>query len=76
MIASNALQMPFFFATLEEYYLDKMILPAINGPSEGILIGVAIGTRRHSLQPKIMKARITVQAFSRAYTGPASGANQ
>jgi ethanolaminephosphotransferase len=33
---------PFFFATWEEYYLGKLILPVINGPSEGVLLGVFI----------------------------------
>lgn len=34
---------PFYIATWEEYFLDEMILPVINGPTEGILAFVAIG---------------------------------
>ncbi|CAM9819577.1 unnamed protein product [Chrysoparadoxa australica] len=33
---------PFFFATWEEYFTNKLILPVINGPSEGVLIGVVL----------------------------------
>ena len=33
---------PFYFQTWEEYYLGEMILPPINGPSEGLLIAVAM----------------------------------
>lgn len=27
---------PFFFTTWEHYYTDELILPIINGPSEGV----------------------------------------
>eukprot|EP01038_Epipyxis_sp_PR26KG_P007512 gene7512-10234_t len=30
---------PFYFQTWEEYYVGGMILPIINGPSEGLLLG-------------------------------------
>ena len=33
---------PFYVATWEEYYVGQLVLPIINGPSEGVLIGVAI----------------------------------
>ena len=33
---------PFYFQTWEEYYLGAMHLPPINGPSEGLLIAVAM----------------------------------
>lgn len=29
---------PFFFTTLEEYYTNALILPVVNGPSEGCLV--------------------------------------
>lgn len=34
---------PFYVATWEEYYVGKLVLPIINGPAEGVLLGVAIG---------------------------------
>lgn len=33
---------PFYFQTWEEYYVGSMILPIINGPSEGLLIAVGM----------------------------------
>lgn len=33
---------PFYFQTWEEYYAGSMVLPLINGPTEGLLIAVGI----------------------------------
>ncbi len=33
---------PFYFQTWEEYYLGAMILPPFNGPTEGLLMCVAV----------------------------------
>lgn len=33
---------PFYVATWEEYYVGKLVLPIINGPAEGVLMGVMI----------------------------------
>lgn len=30
--------LPFYFQTWEEYYVGKMVLPIVNGPSEGLFI--------------------------------------
>lgn len=35
---------PFYVATWEEYYTHELILPIINGPSEGVALGVGLGT--------------------------------
>lgn len=34
---------PFFFQTWEEYYSGSMILPAFNGPTEGLLMSMGVG---------------------------------
>ena len=34
---------PFYIATWEEYYVNALVLPIFNGPSEGVLIGCGIG---------------------------------
>lgn len=33
---------PFYVATWEEYYVGALVLPIINGPAEGVLMGVGI----------------------------------
>jgi len=33
---------PFYVATWEEYYVGDLVLPIINGPSEGVLLGVML----------------------------------
>ncbi|KAJ8602555.1 hypothetical protein CTAYLR_008347 [Chrysophaeum taylorii] len=35
-----ALATPFFFATWEEYYAGSLVLGVVNGPSDGILVGM------------------------------------
>lgn len=32
--------LPFYVATWEEYYVGALILPVVNGPAEGVLLGV------------------------------------
>ena len=44
---------PFYFATWEEYYLDEMILPVINGPTEGILTAMLMGKSEYSSHQNI-----------------------
>jgi hypothetical protein len=43
LIAMATPFVPFYVATWEEYYVGQLVLPPINGPSEGVLIGVGIG---------------------------------
>lgn len=39
---------PFFVATWEEYYIGDLVLPIINGPSEGVLVGVTLCKSRQT----------------------------
>ncbi|GMH83629.1 hypothetical protein TL16_g09662 [Triparma laevis f. inornata] len=33
---------PFYFSTWEEYYTGALVLPVINGPSEGLILGASV----------------------------------
>ena len=33
---------PFYFSTWEEYYTGALVLPVINGPSEGLILGAGV----------------------------------
>lgn len=38
---------PFFWATWEQYYLGELVLPFINGPSEGLILGVILACAQY-----------------------------
>lgn len=43
LVGMYVTMIPFYFATWEEYFLDEMVLPVVNGPTEGILFCVGMG---------------------------------
>eukprot|EP00612_Vaucheria_litorea_P003303 CAMPEP_0171459656 /NCGR_PEP_ID=MMETSP0945-20130129/4850_1 /TAXON_ID=109269 /ORGANISM="Vaucheria litorea, Strain CCMP2940" /LENGTH=277 /DNA_ID=CAMNT_0011985713 /DNA_START=299 /DNA_END=1132 /DNA_ORIENTATION=+ len=49
----NVMSTTFFWATWEQYHTGEMILPIINGPSEGNLVGVLLAVSNYFLEPKL-----------------------
>ncbi|CAM9191162.1 unnamed protein product [Ectocarpus sp. 6 AP-2014] len=47
---------PFFFTTWEHYYTHELILPIVNGPSEGVVLGAASACLRGVYGPKFFSA--------------------
>ncbi|CAM9538041.1 unnamed protein product [Ascophyllum nodosum] len=43
---------PFFFTTWEHYHTHKLVLPIVNGPSEGVIIGVVLALLRGVFGPE------------------------
>ena len=43
--------LPFYLATWEEYYTGALVLPIINGPSEGLLLGASVSFASAFLGP-------------------------
>ena len=43
-LAASAI--PFYISTWEEYYTGSLVLPIINGPSEGLILGASLSVIR------------------------------
>ncbi|CAM9727106.1 unnamed protein product, partial [Phaeothamnion confervicola] len=69
---------PFFFATWEHYYTHELVLPVINGPSEGVLIGVLLSVLTYFVGPAFWAQPVPLPlppvaaAFIVRVAGPAS----
>ncbi|CAM9358634.1 unnamed protein product, partial [Ectocarpus fasciculatus] len=47
---------PFFFTTWEHYYTHELILPIVNGPSEGVILGAVCACLRGVYGPDFFSA--------------------
>ncbi|CAM9919960.1 unnamed protein product, partial [Hapterophycus canaliculatus] len=47
---------PFFFTTWEHYYTNELILPIINGPSEGVVLGAVCACLRGYYGPDLFSS--------------------
>ncbi|CAM9250688.1 unnamed protein product [Pylaiella littoralis] len=55
LLAAAALNqlVPFFFTTWEHYYTNELILPIVNGPSEGVILGAVCACLRGAFGPEL-----------------------